>query len=102
MVIHRLHLDDVEMPVRLTTLIVSDGGAATIHCEVVAYGRADFFGELGRIRVEMLCITGANESGQLLLGELCGEAIVVRFVGATVVLRGDGPLHGLSDAVLEG
>ena len=29
-------------------------------------------------------------------------AIVVRFVGATVVLRGDGPLHGLSDAVLEG
>ncbi|HMV73097.1 MAG TPA: hypothetical protein PKB00_00860 [Microthrixaceae bacterium] len=100
--IHRLHLDDVEMPVRLATLVVVDRGAATVDWEVVAEGLADFTGELGRIRVEMLCITGANESGQLLLGELCGEAIVVRFVGATVVLRGDGPLHGLSDAVLEG
>ena len=72
------------MPVRLATLVVVDRGAATVDWEVVAEGLA------------------ANQLGQLLLGELCGEAIVVRFVGATVVLRGDGPLRGLSDAVLEG
>lgn len=89
------------MPVRLATLVVVDRGAATVDWEVVAEGLEDFTGELGRVGVEMLCITGANDAGQLLLDELSGDAVVVRFVGPTVVLRGDGPLHGLTDASFE-
>jgi hypothetical protein len=50
----------------------------------------------------MLCITGANDRGQLVLGEFAGEAVVVRVVDRTVVLRGDGPLAGLGAEHLRG
>ena len=123
LVIHRLHIDGVEMPVRLATLVavrrhddtvaadgpvstVDDGGDDRaeaegarddgIDWEVVADGVHDMAHELGRRHVEMLCITGADAEGHLILGELSGDAIMVRFVDRTVVLRGDGPLAGLT------
>lgn len=105
-----MHLDGTEVPLRFGTLVVvsrdgiepdSSGEAAAVDWEVVADGLDDYAGELKRHRVELLCITHANEDGQLVLGELSGDAVVVRFVERTVVLRGDGPLSGFSPALFE-
>ena len=102
LVIHRLHLDGAEVPVRFGTLVavsrVDEDGPATdlIDWEVVADGVEEYAGELQRHHVELLCITGADADGHLILGEFEGDAVVVRFVERTVVLRGDGPLLGLT------
>ncbi|UDY36907.1 hypothetical protein [Dermatobacter hominis] len=107
LVIHRLHLDGVELPLRFGTLVAvartDDDGPATdrIDWEIVADGVEQYRGELQRHHVELLCITGADDEGHLVLGELEGDAIVVRFVERTVVLRGDGPLTGLTPEVFE-
>lgn len=86
--------------VRRDELAASD--ADGVDWEVVADGIEPYGGELGRCHVEMLCITGADPEGHLILGELDGDAVVVRFVERTVVLRGDGPLTGLTAEMLEG
>ena len=108
LVVHRLHFDGQELPVRLATLVAvrrdesaaGDGGG--VDWEVVADGVEPYGGELGRYHVEMLCIVGADPEGHLILGELEGDAVVVRFVERTVVLRGDGPLTGLTPDMFEG
>jgi len=72
-----------------------------VDWEVVADGVADYEGGMQRHRVEALCITGADADGHLVLGELSGDAVVVRYVERTVVLRGDGPLIGLTREMLQ-
>ena len=102
LVIHRLELDGIEVPLRFGTLVAvartdADGPATDrIDWEVVADGLDEYGGQLQRHHVELLCITGVDADGHLVLGELEGDAIVVRFVERTVVLRGDGPLTGLT------
>lgn len=118
LVIHRMHLDGVEVPIRFATLVAvarnglgdgadgptetADFASAEIDWEVVADGVDEYAGELHRHHVELLCITRVDEDGHLVLGELSGDAVVVRFVERTVVLRGDGPLSGLTTGLFEG
>jgi hypothetical protein len=106
LVIHRLHLDGVEVPLRFGTLVAVDRsddgtgiGSDDLDWEVVAEAVDEYSGELRRHHVELLCITGANAEGHLVLGEFVGDAFVVRFVDRAVVLRGDGPLTGLTPAM---
>jgi hypothetical protein len=108
LVIHRLFLDGTELPLRFGTPVAvvradADGPATDrIDWEIVADGVEQYAGDLQRHHVELLCITGADDEGRLLLGELEGDAIVVRYVERTVVLRGDGPLTGLTPEMLQG
>ena len=103
LVIHRFEVDGVDIPVRFATLVaVARAETEQIDWEVVADCVQPVTRELGRCSVEMLCITGATEAGHLTLGELSGEAVVVRFMDRTLVLRGDGPLAGLSLDLLQG
>lgn len=121
LVIHRLHLDGIEMPIRFGTVVAvarddgrepltpgapADGldrfdGLDHVDWEVVADGVSDYEGNMERHHVEVLCITGANDEGRLLLGDLSGDAVVVRYVERTVVLRGDGPLQGLTPQMFQ-
>jgi hypothetical protein len=83
LVIHRLELDGVELEVRFATLVaVARAETEQVDWEVVADCLRPVEQELGRCAVEMLCITG--------------DAVIVRFMDRTLVLRGDGPLVGLS------
>jgi hypothetical protein len=103
LVIHRLEVDDVELPVRFATLVaVARAESGQIDWEVVADCVQPVARGLGRCRLEMLCITGATDSGDLNLGEFSGDAVVVRFMDRTLVLRGDGPLAGLDLGDLNG
>jgi hypothetical protein len=105
LVIHRLHLDGVEVPLRFGTLVAvdrSDDGRlldGQVDWEIVGDGVDDYAGSLQRHHVELLCITGADDEGHLVLGEFEGDAVVVRFVQRSFVLRGDGPLSGLTPAL---
>jgi len=116
LVIHRIHLDGTEVPIRFATLVAveraADGASLTpntgsaevpgdIDWEVVADGVADYEGAMERHRVEALCITGADDDGHLILTELTGDAVVVRYVERTVVLRGDGPLQGFTPEMFQ-
>ncbi len=95
--VHRLHIDGVELGLRLGTLVAIEREVTDqIEWEIVAEGMEEYAGELTRCHVEVLCITGTDPAGHLVLSELAGDAIVVRFTRRTVVLRGDGPLSGLS------
>ena len=97
LVIHRLDLDGADVAVRFATLVaVARAETDQIDWEVVADCVRPVEQELGRCAVEMLCITGATQDGDLTLGEFSGDAVVVRFMDRTLVLRGDGPLAGLS------
>ncbi len=124
LVIHRLHLDGTELPIRFGTVVAvarddapqstapnvgtdndsgdTDGhGSNGVDWEVVADGMEDYEGAMQRHHVEALCIIGANDDGHLVLGELSGDAVVVRYVERTVVLRGDGPLLGVSQDMFQ-
>ena len=109
LVIHRLHLDGTELPIRFGTVVAvarDDAHPPTtanagVYWEVVADGMDDYEGAMQRHHVEALCIIGANDDGHLVLGELSGDAVVVRYVERTVVLRGDGPLLGLSQDMFQ-
>lgn len=95
LVIHRLLVDGEDMALRHGTLVVVERDCADrLDWEVVADGVEEYAGGLGGHLIEMLCITGANDDGHLILAELSGRAVVVRFTERTVVLRGDGPLTG--------
>ncbi len=103
LVIHRLDVDGVDLPVRFGTVVaVARAEAGGIDWEVVADCVHPIERGLGRCRVEMLCITGADDEGHLVLGELSGDAVVVRYVDRTLVLRGDGPLEGLTIDQMQG
>lgn len=107
LVIHRLEVDGVDLPVRFATVVAvarAEAGAenGSVDWEVVAECAQPVESELDRCRVEMLCITGADDDGHLVLGELSGDAVVVRFMERTLVLRGDGPLTGLSTEQMQG
>lgn len=116
LVIHRLHLNGIEIPIRFGTVVAvardddqnplgSDAASTDershVDWEVVADGLSDYEGAMEEHHVEVLCITGADAEGHLLLGELSGEAVVVRYVERTVVLRGDGPLRGLTPQMFQ-
>ncbi|MBS1839018.1 MAG: hypothetical protein JST64_15090 [Actinobacteria bacterium] len=104
LVIHRLWVDELELPVRFATLVAVErdpNPGTDPDWEVVADLLDGFGGELGHVDVELLCIVGADGEGHLVLGELAGRAVVVRFDERTLVLRGDGPLNGLDPASLE-
>jgi hypothetical protein len=103
LVVHRLELDGVEVPVRHATVVaVARAETHRTDWEVVAECVHGSTLELGRVAVEMLCITGARDDGDLLLGVFSGDAVVVRVVDRTIVLRGDGPLAGLTLDQLQG
>jgi hypothetical protein len=103
LVVHRLHVDGAEIDLRHGTLVaVARAETARIDWEVVADAVVAAPVELGRHELEMLCITGVNADGQLVLGELAGTAVLVRAVERTLVLRGDGELAGLSLDLLGG
>ncbi|MFZ4516846.1 MAG: hypothetical protein ACOYOP_00535 [Microthrixaceae bacterium] len=94
--VHRLHLDGAEVPLRHATLVaVARAESRDLDWEVVADRVHDEPIEMGRRLLDMLCITGADTEGHLVLGEFVGEAVVVRVVDRTAVFRGDGPLSGL-------
>ncbi len=95
--VHRLHLDGAELPLRHATLVaVARAESRDVDWEVVADRVHDGSIEMGRHHLDMLCITGADPEGHLVLGEFDGHAVVVRVVDRTVVFRGDGPLAGLT------
>jgi hypothetical protein len=103
LVVHRLGVDGVDLALRSRTLVaVVRDGSEQLDWEVVADCVQPVERGLGRCEVEMLCITGADAEGHLILGELSGPAVVVRFVDRTLVLRGDGPLAGLDPGLLQG
>lgn len=102
-VIHRLEVDGVDLPLRFATVVaVVRAETEQVDWEVVAECIDPVGTELGRCRVELLCITGADDDGHLILGEFSGDAVVVRFLERTLVLRGDGPLSGLSIDLMQG
>ena len=103
LVIHRLLIDGGEVPVKFATVVaVARAESGQTDWEVVAECMAEVSSELGRCRLDMVCITGAAEDGALQFSDLSGEAVVVRFVDRTIVLRGDGPLDGLSIDQMQG
>ena len=103
LVIHRLDVDGVDLPLRFATVVaVARAETEQVDWEVVAECIDPVGTELGRCHVEMLCITGADDEGHLILGEFSGDAVVVRFMERTLVLRGDGPLSGLSIDLMQG
>jgi hypothetical protein len=103
LVVHRLELDGAEVALRHGTLVaVARAETHRTDWEVVADCVQESTLGLGRVAVEMLCITGARDDGDLLLGVFTGEAVVVRVVDRTIVLRGDGPLEGLGIDQLQG
>lgn len=103
LVIHRLLMNGGEVPVKFATVVaVARAESEQTDWEVVAECMAEVPSELGRCRLDMRCISGATEDGALEFSDLSGDAIVVRFVDRTIVLRGDGPLDGLSIAQMQG
>jgi hypothetical protein len=103
LVIHQLVIDGREVPVKFATVVaVARAESEQTDWEVVAECMAEVSSGLGRCRLDMVCITGATEDGALEFSDLSGEAVVVRFVDRTIVLRGDGPLDGLSIDQLQG
>jgi hypothetical protein len=103
LVVHRLHVDGAEIDLRHATLVaVARAETARIDWEVVADAVAATPLDLGHHELEMLCITGADADGHLVLAELSGTAVLVRAVERTFVLRGDGDLAGLSLDLLGG
>lgn len=101
LLIHRCVIDGDELTVRLATLmVVRREGSDALDWEVVAEATAEVATELGRNRLGLLVISGADEHGTVDLSEVCGDAVVVRFVDRSVVWRGDGPLEGFDDAWL--
>ena len=103
LVIHRLVVDDVEIPVRLATVVVVQRDESTqLDWEVVAESTEPIGLDLHRAQLRMTVITGADADAVLAFAEVEGPAAVVRFVGTTVVFRGDGPLEGFDPALLPG
>lgn len=103
LVVHRLDVDGVELRLRFATLVaVARAESSQIDWEVVADAVELPDVRHGRHRLDLVCITGAAADGTIETSELEGEAVVVRIVDRTVVLRGDGPLSGLSLSELRG
>lgn len=103
LVVHRLDIDGVELRLRFATIVaVARAESAQIDWEVVADGVEVPEVSHGRHRLDMVCISGASEDGTLEMSDISGEAVLVRIVDRTVVLRGDGPLSGLSVSELRG
>jgi hypothetical protein len=121
LVIHRCFFDGDELTVRLATLVAvhrqvdpaddpppttstaatgSSGVAASLDWEVVAEATAEVETELGRARLDLVVISGADEHGNIEFSEVRGDAVVVRYLDRSVVWRGDGPLEGFDDAWL--
>ena len=101
LVIHRLVVDDVEIPVRLATVVVVQRDeSAQLDWEVVAESTEPIGLDLHRAHLQMTVITGADADAVLAFAEVEGPAAVVRFVGTTVVFRGDGDLEGFDPALL--
>lgn len=99
LLVHRCLVDDVEVRVRLATLVVvRREGQDALDWEVVAETVDDIAPELGRNDLGLTVVTGVDAQGAVELAELRGEAQVVRFVERSVVWRGDGPLLGFEDA----
>jgi hypothetical protein len=103
LVVHHLEVDDAAVPVRFATLVaVARAESAQLDWEVVAECLGGPGITHGRHRLELTCITGAEPDGSLRFADLSGDAIVVRVVDTTLVVRGDGPLEGLSLDLLGG
>lgn len=103
LVVHRLDIDGVELRLRFATVVaVARAESSQIDWEVVADGVEVPDVDHGRHRLDMVCVTGADADGTVETSELAGDAVVVRIVDRTVVLRGDGPLDGLSLSELRG
>jgi predicted HAD superfamily phosphohydrolase len=101
LLVHRCVVDDVEVPVRLATLVVvRREGQDALDWEVVAETVDDTAPRLGRNELALTVVTGVDAGGAVELAEVRGEAQVVRFVERSVVWRGDAPLLGFEDAWL--
>jgi hypothetical protein len=94
LLVHRLFLDGSEMRVRHGTVQLVERDPGSLDWEVVADSDRDVVMDMGRVDVEMVVVAGAERDGSVVLRDLRGAAAVVRFVGSTLVLRGDGPLEG--------
>src|SRR6476469_2410746 len=89
LVIHRLWVDGMELPLRLSTIVVVDRDESVqLDWEVVAESTVPITLDLHRAHLAMSVIVGADPDGVLAYEELRGEAIIVRFVETTVVMRG--------------
>ena len=94
-------VDDVEIPVRLASVVVVQRDESTqLDWEVVAESTEPIGLELHRAHLHMTVITGADADAVLAFADLDGPAAVVRFVETTVVFRGDGDLEGFDAALL--
>ena len=103
MVLHRLELDGSEVRVRLATLVaVARAETPDTDWEVIAECVERPPVGPGRVAVDMVCVTGADPGGHPVLGRYSGPAVVVRIIDRTLVLRGDGPLAGLTVDQLQG
>ena len=103
LVVHRLSIDDVDIDLRFATLVAAlRAESAQLDWEVVADATAALDVLPGRHRLVMVCVTGADDDGALQFADMEGDAILVRVVERSAVLRGDGPLTGLSLDLLTG
>jgi hypothetical protein len=100
LVIHRLLVDGVELVVRFGTLVVVERDGGELDWEVVAETTEEVVLDLGVHAVELLVVSGTSEDARVQFADLMGDAVVVRFAGPTVVLRGDGELEGFDADLL--
>ena len=83
-----------------TVVVVSREDGQPLDWEVVIDAPEDPAMELGRNALVLTAITGVDDAGNVQLGELAGEAQVVRYVDNTVVWRGDSQLSGFDPGLL--
>ncbi|MEZ5238560.1 MAG: hypothetical protein R2716_06285 [Microthrixaceae bacterium] len=99
--IHRLEVDGTETSVALATLMaVRRDSSPDLQWEVVAQTLGAEPPVLGTNELGLVVVSGADAQGVPLLSQLCGRAVVVRYVDSTVVWRGDGPLAGFDETWL--
>ena len=88
-----LAVERVAVPLKAAYLLVAEQeGAEHLQWECVAYGLGTGPIAPGRYRVDIATLEGRV---------LVGPAVLVRSIDGTHVLRGDGPLDGVTTADLE-
>ena len=100
LVIHRLLVDGAELVVRFGTLAVVERDGGVLDWEIVARTTEEVVLDIGLHAVELLVVSGTSEDARVQFADMTGDAVLVRVVGPTVVLRGEGALDGFDSDLL--
>ena len=100
LVIANISIGPRPLPLRHGTLQVVERDAGALDWEIVLH-TIEFEPVANAVHaLELAVITGADDAGRLTVGDLTGEAILVRGVEHSIVFRGHGELAGFDRSLL--